>query len=142
MKNLVLFTAMAMATVLSAPAKADHASGNAGSISQLSYRLADTAESLERYAQMDGGWNGPGPLSVNKSEDQVERDQQQPLDHRGENLWSLSLVARRLHLAASELYRAARWNGESVEPFSAVEKSDEGGSQIQDHRGDGHSQRL
>lgn len=135
MKTQALLMGLAI-SAFTAPAFADHASENRGSTAQLAYRLADTAESLERYSR--GDIRGGGFINNEKTENgAVEAQGQEPLDHRDQNLGQLCQVARRLHLAASDLYRAARWNGGGVFPNSQIEKSDEGGSTINDHAGDG-----
>ena len=128
MKLATLFAASLAFVPFAPTASADHASENAGSIAQLAYRLADTAEDLERHAFADAG----GGFRNSTGTDVIlhEGDGQEPADHRDECLGDLARVARRLHLAASDLYRQALWYGQPND------ETEGGNSEIQDHQGD------
>lgn len=105
-----LLTAILSSLVLAAPAMADHASENAYRISQVAWSAATDAENLADAAWGEaGGWRSglstgeaSGPQSHVSSE--VE-----PFDHRDEKLRSLGSVAEDVHMALSDLYRAARY---------------------------------
>ena len=137
MRNHVMVLSLALSAMVSATALADHATENAGATAQLAYRLADTAERLERFACMNLGpqFNGLATKEAGSAVDHIGGDE--VLDHQEENLGQLSMVARRLHLAASDLYRAAR-SGGGFGPNRAKVVGEEGGSALLDHdeRGD------
>ena len=141
MRNYAVAVGIAVLGFGAAPARADHTSDNSSYIATLAYNLADMAEELEIHAREDAGPWGPNRLGE-KSEDggssiQHEPAGQNPLNHRGETLLEMSQAARSLHLAASNLYRAAQWNGNGPGPFGEeVERPIEIGNSTMDHRGD------
>ena len=99
---------VAVAALFSTAALADHTVENAQAISRAAYRVADSAEAIEQDARYQLG----GVL------DPVTDD------HRNESLREIFYGGRATHLAASDLYRAAR-NG--FEPTDG---------DTDDHRGD------
>lgn len=108
MKSKIFLPLLVAVTAFANLSYADHAVDNARYISRLAYDLADDSEALERQAfWLIDDYRDPHrdrdhwPIRFATTSDNVT------FDHRSDTIRSFAYAARRLHLAASDLYRSA-----------------------------------